>query len=232
MHDTGEAGRFTVLDGIVATVGAIVLGAIFGGIVVGLSGYDTFDEAPLSVLVLAQMPLWAALVGIPWWISRRKGTGSLVRDYRLRMAWSDIPVGLGAGVATQIAVLLFIPLYEVFGVDPDDVGESAERLGEKADDPLSIVLLVLMAVVGAAITEEICYRGLWLRALDRLPQAAAVAISSLVFAVVHLEPLSIPPLAVFGAVAAVLALRSGRLGPAIWAHVGFNALAVVGLVLG
>lgn len=227
-----EEPAFRLADAVLATIGAIVLGAIGGGILVGAAGYDSFEDAPIPVLVLAQVPLWVGLVGIPWLVSRRRGTGSLVRDLGLRMHWTDVPVGLGAGVATQLFVLLLIPLYEAFGVDPDEIGESAQELGDKAEDPLSVVLLVLMAVVGAAIAEEICYRGLWLRSLSRHGTGVAVVASALVFAVVHFEPLSIPPLFVFGVVAALLATTSGRLGPAIWAHVGFNALAVAALVAG
>lgn len=223
---------FRIADALLATVGAIVLGAVLGGVVIGLAGYDSFDEAPIRVLVLAQIPLWAGLVGIPWLISRRRGTGSLVRDYRLRMHWTDVPVGLGAGVATQIFVLLIIPIYDALGIDPDEIGESAQQLADKADDPLSVALLVLMAVVGAAVAEEICYRGLWIRALERFGAPVAIGLSSLVFAAVHFDALTIPPLFVFGVVAGVLTTRSGRLGPAIWAHVGFNALAVVALVAG
>jgi membrane protease YdiL (CAAX protease family) len=224
--------RFRPGDAVLATVGAIVVGAVFGGIVVGLAGYESFDDAPIPVLVLAQVPLWAGLVGIPWLVSRRRGSGSLVRDLGLRMHWTDVPVGLGVGVATQLLVLLLIPVYEALGVDPDEIGESAQQLGDKADDPLTVALLVLMAVVGAAVAEEICYRGLWIRALGRYGRAVAVVVSSLVFAAVHFEPLTIPPLFVFGAVAALLVTHTGRLGPAIWAHVGFNALAVAALVAG
>lgn len=228
-----ERPPFTITDAILATVGAIVLGAVGSAILIGALGYETFDEAPIEALVLAQVPLWAGLVGIPWLVSRRKGTGSLRRDYGLAVRWRDVPVGLLAGVATQLAVALLVPLYELVGVDPDDVQESAQELGDKADDPLGVALLVVMAVVGAAVTEEVCYRGLWVRALqNRFATPVAITVSAVVFGLVHLDPLATPPLALFGAVAAWLATRHGRLGPAIWAHVGFNALAVASLVGG
>lgn len=233
IEELDERPPFTITDAVLATLGAILLGAIGSALFVGGLGYDSFDEAPIEVLVAAQVPLWVGLVGIPWLISRRKGTGSLRRDYGLAMRWGDVPRGLLAGVATQIAVVVLVPLYDLFGVDPDDVQESAQELGDKADDPLGIALLVLMAVVGAAVTEEICYRGLWLRALqNRFATPVAIAVSAVVFGLVHLDPLATPPLALFGAVAAWLVTRHGRLGPAIWAHVGFNALAVASLVGG
>jgi membrane protease YdiL (CAAX protease family) len=42
--------------------------------------------------------------------------------------------------------------------------------------------------------------------------------------------LQFPALLVFGIILGVLAWRSGRLGPAIWAHLGFNVVAAAGLL--
>ena len=58
----------------------------------------------------------------------------------------------------------------------------------------------------------------------------AVAIGTAVFAAAHFEPLQFPALFVFGLVAAVLATRTGRLGPGIWAHLAFNGFAVYSLL--
>ena len=43
--------------------------------------------------------------------------------------------------------------------------------------------------------------------------------------------LSAAALVLFGLVAGWLTLRSGRLGPAIWTHVGFNGVTVLTLLL-
>ena len=51
-------------------------------------------------------------------------------------------------------------------------------------------------------------------------------LSSAVFAAVHFQALQFAGLFVFGLVAALLTVRSGRLGPAIWAHIGFNLTTV------
>ncbi|MEY2447361.1 MAG: protease family protein, partial [Acidimicrobiaceae bacterium] len=51
------------------------------------------------------------------------------------------------------------------------------------------------------------------------------------FGAAHFEPLQFPALFAFGLVAAGLATRTGRLGPGMWAHVAFNAVAVAGLLL-
>ena len=75
------------------------------------------------------------------------------------------------------------------------------------------------------------YRGFWLRAVERRAgQVAAVIGSSLLFGAIHFQLYDLPALAGFGAILALLTVRTGRLGPAIWAHVAFNITAVVGLL--
>jgi membrane protease YdiL (CAAX protease family) len=54
----------------------------------------------------------------------------------------------------------------------------------------------------------------------------AIVGSSAVFGLVHFQLLQFPALMVVGVVNAVLTLRTGRLGPAVCAHVAFNGTAV------
>jgi len=69
-----------------------------------------------------------------------------------------------------------------------------------------------------------------LRSLERLmPAAAALVVTAVVFAAMHFQPLQFLGLAAFGLVAGLLAQRTGRLGPAILAHIAFNAVAVAQL---
>jgi membrane protease YdiL (CAAX protease family) len=59
-----------------------------------------------------------------------------------------------------------------------------------------------------------------------------VVISSAVFGAIHFQIYDLPALFGFGVVAALLTVRTGRLGPAVWAHVAFNLTAVVSLLAG
>jgi membrane protease YdiL (CAAX protease family) len=94
-----------------------------------------------------------------------------------------------------------------------------------------VVCLFLVAVVGAALLEELFYRGLVLRAIAmRLGPGPAIAISSLVFGIVHFQLLDTIALSLFGALCGWLAVRHGRLGPAIWAHAAFNLTAFISLL--
>jgi membrane protease YdiL (CAAX protease family) len=93
--------------------------------------------------------------------------------------------------------------------------------------------------VGAPVVEELFFRGLVLRSLQRrFPDTAAVPLSAVVFGLAHLQALSaagllvvVTSLTALGVVLALLAVRSGRLGPAMWAHATFNAFTVVVLLL-
>ena len=83
-----------------------------------------------------------------------------------------------------------------------------------------------------AVAEEVFFRGMLQRTLARsLPIWPAMIVTSVLFGVSHFQPLQLPALAAFGLVLSLLVHRSGRLGPAIWAHVGFNATTVVALLL-
>jgi membrane protease YdiL (CAAX protease family) len=65
---------------------------------------------------------------------------------------------------------------------------------------------------------------------SRFALVLAVVASSAIFAASHLQALQFPGLFVIGAVAALGLHRTGRLGTAIWIHVGFNATAVIAVL--
>jgi hypothetical protein len=207
---------------------------VVGLVVVAVQGYAEVEEISLADQALIQAGLWFGLLGVPLWASFRKGRGP-VDDFRLTMRWYDAPLGLAVGALTQFPVLplLYLPIFWIFG--EQDVSEPARELTEKATGTGTVVLLVLVVVVGAPVIEEIFFRGLLLRSLERtaggrLGVLWPVAISSVVFGLFHFQLLQLPALVVFGLVAAVLTVRTGRLGPAIWAHVAFNATTVVVLL--
>lgn len=219
-------------DAVAATGFGLLASLVAGGLALGIADVEEFDQLAIWVLLLIQLPLWLGLAGIPWWASRTKGTGSLRRDFGLAMRWIDVPVGLAIGVATQLAFAVAAPpLYRFLGIDEDEIGETAERLVDRADDPFAVICLFFLVVIGAAVVEELCYRGLWQRAIaKRWNPTVGIVVSAVVFGAVHLQWYDFPLLTVFGLVLALLTARSGRLGPAIWAHLGFNLIALLTLL--
>jgi membrane protease YdiL (CAAX protease family) len=224
--------RWGMGDAVLGLVLTIVVPTAVAVAVVVASGRDDLDDISLWATALLQVPLWAGLLGAPLWASYLKGRRSLADDFGLRMKPMDVPLGLAVGFVGQIVLLLLLSLvYHLLGVDIDKVGETAEELTEGATDAVGVILLVLIVGLAAPVFEELFYRGLWLRAIERRAGTVAAVIgSSVLFGVVHFEPYDLPALIGFGAIAAVLTVRTGRLGPAIWAHVAFNITAVVGLL--
>jgi len=152
-----------------------------------------------------------------------------VVDFGLRQRWFDPPFGIVVGLATQIVVgILYVQLERLHVVDPNKVGDEARALIDTATATFgSKVLLVLLVVVATPIVEELFFRGLLLRALEkRLGTGWAIALSALLFGLAHFQLQEFPALVVFGLVAAFLTVRTNRLGPSIWAHVAFNGITV------
>jgi len=189
---------------------------------------------PLVVLTAVNIPLWFGLAGVPW-LARRAGL-NWSRDLGWAMRWRDVPLGLVFGVALQF---LLVPLYElvfwVFG--EHDVSGPARSLAGMVSSPWDVAAIVVMTIVAAPLCEEIAFRGMLFGGIREMEAghvgsgvAVAVVVSSLVFAGSHFQLLQFPGLLFFGTAAALLFHRSGRLGLAVWTHVGFNLTTVVLLV--
>lgn len=240
---------------IIIFIGAQVISSVIYGIVQSNTSYDFTAPAgvgaavgqassqfasgqafaisvppPLWLTALMQIPLWLGLGGAPLWFAIKKGKG-VVADLGLRMKAIDVPIGLAIGVACQLLLvpLVYLLLRPLLG--EKDVSAAARELTDRATDPLSIVLVFLIVGIGAPIAEEIYFRGMAQRIFGRrLGHWGAIVAAAAFFAATHLQPLQFPALLLFGVILGYMAWRSGRIGSAIWAHVGFNVVAAVGLV--
>jgi membrane protease YdiL (CAAX protease family) len=194
---------------------------------------DEIDELPLSLVALSQVGLWVGLLGVPWAVTRLKGRG-MVADLQVRIERRDLWQGglLGALLQVPVLPLLYWPILTLLDRDPGELSEPAEALTDRADSPISVLLLVLIVGLGAPIIEEIFYRGLFMGALRKrgMGPVATIGISSVVFGLSHGQLLQLPALVLAGVLFGVLAHRAGRLGPAIAAHVAFNMVTVVSLL--
>lgn len=182
-------------------------------------------EADLTVgaLLASSLFLWVFLIGMPLFATTVKGEGP-VRDLGLRFRWIDLAAfPLGAALQAVVVPALYWPILELLDRSESDVENEARQLVDSASGP-GILLLVLVVAIGAPFAEELFYRGLLLRAVEkRWTLVAGAVVATLVFALAHLQGIQLPALLLFGAVASYLAARTGRLGPSILCHVGFNA---------
>lgn len=195
---------------------------------------DEADQLSLGWMAAAQVGRWVGFLGVPLVVARLKG-GGLVDDFGLRAKLQDTWVGGAWGAFTQLVLagLLYLPIFWLTDINADDLSKPAREISDRATDPFGVVMLVLIVGVAAPIFEEIFYRGLVLRSVERrVGTWPAVGITGLVFGLSHFQLLQLPALVLFGVVAGALTVRSGRLGPAIAAHVVFNMVAVVTLLQG
>lgn len=199
-------------------------------------GYSADDidakRYSLAFLALGYPPLWLGFVGAPVWAAATRGAG-VVKDFGLRVRAIDLPVGAASGVAAQFLLVpaVSVPIFWLTNTDLDKLSEPARELGAKANTPGGVLLMFLIVGIGAPIAEELFFRGLVLRTMEkRFGTAWAVVGSSVVFGATHFQPLQFPALTAVGAVFALLAVRTGRLGPAIAAHMAFNTATVIVLV--
>ena len=190
----------------------------------GTIGRDEPDPAPtIAGLVVGSLFLWAFLIGVPLVATSRKGGGP-ARDLGLRFRWIDLAAfPLGCALQALVIPALYWPILEILDRSDGDVENEARELVDAASGP-GVLALVLVVAVGAPFAEELFYRGLLLRAVEkRWTLAAGAVAATVVFALAHLQGIQLPALLLFGAVATYLAARTGRLGPSILCHVGFNA---------
>jgi membrane protease YdiL (CAAX protease family) len=183
-----------------------------------------------SVLVLSQL---VALLGLALWLAQLMRLPAR-EAFALRPAapvhWLMV---VAAAFPLQVAggALQFTIVHSL----PED--SPMRRLMEETigqfvavDSAFDLIMLFLAAVVTAAVCEEFLFRGLLLQLLRRRAGwGSAIAWSAGLFAVYHLNPVVLLPVALVGAYLGILVWRSGSLYPAILAHALNNGLALFGL---
>lgn len=233
-----------ILLGFVFIVVAVALSTIVGLAIVGLDAVESLAEGDLSgtdavvLLGLTTVAQSAAMGAWPIIVARWKGRG-VAEDFGLR--FRPVDIGMGLGVAFVMLVLaggVGYALTEALDVGGDEA-TNTEIISDAADTQ-ALWIIVIAAVVLAPLVEELFFRGLCLRAIQkRLGTTAAVIGSTVLFTIPHFANPSLAGTAVLfsvigmvGFLLALLVVRTGRLGPAIVAHAAFNAVGVLGVLAG
>jgi membrane protease YdiL (CAAX protease family) len=189
-------------------------------------GADTSGTLTIRELSVAAVASWAAFAVALYLVSERVGTGDLIVDYRVAVRLIDL-LAVPAGVAAQVVLIpiLYWPLQQLWpGTFSDErLEERALELVDQASGS-SVVLLVLVVAVGAPIFEELVYRGLLQRSIcASVGRWWGLVAAAAWFSLIHLAPVEYPGLFVAGLVFGAGLVLTDRLGPAILAHVAFNA---------
>lgn len=189
-------------------------------------------------IVLGLAGQYVGNLGVLWLLSRFKDDASLGFQVEPRDALYIVP-----GLLLQLALaLLLLPLADLLFPDGQPPQQIAEIIGNAETSTLLKLSLVFAAVVLAPVTEEVIFRGVLLKALRNHSQWFIMVTTAAVFSVVHVlgfdferfwasAALVLPPIFLLGLVLARITLRTGRLGPAIFLHSGWNLLAALVLLI-
>ncbi|MHB8294193.1 MAG: CPBP family intramembrane glutamic endopeptidase [Acidimicrobiales bacterium] len=225
---TASWGLGDALAGLVAAVAGSILTE---GIYAAIAGSTRLT---FGMFLADLLGVWVGFAGAPVAASYLKGQRSLAADFGLRLRLRvDAPLGIAVGVGAQLLVvpLLYLPFELLNPQLSRSLAKPAVQIASLASGPSYIALMAVVVLVVPPI-EELFFRGLLLRSLERrIGGLAAIAVSALVFGLAHYEPLQLLGLVVFGVALAVLARWTGRLGAGIFAHAAFNATAMVALAL-
>lgn len=160
---------------------------------------------------------------VPMAIAAQRGAATLreifarlgVRRFeRSALKWMAAAVG---------AYLLFAFAYSLLIVEP--------KQEDIADGFGPIPLQILLIVIAAPVSEEVCFRGMLFGGLrEKLPRLGAALLAGLIFGGLHALTgvTAVPPLIVFGFVLALLYEKTGSIVPCIVLHMLNNSVALLG----
>jgi membrane protease YdiL (CAAX protease family) len=189
----------------------VVLASVFVlyAVQIGLAG------AGAPVLVAATTGHVVVTLGLGFVVLRKLGRTVVGLTWpRPRFLAAGALVGVSAWYVNLLIVLLLRP--------PGDA-RALEALVEQT--PLVPTILAIALV--PAISEELVFRGVLLRALaTRLRASLAIALAAAVFAVYHLFPPQMVSTFLLGLVLGYLTLRAGSVVPAMLAHLLNNTIAI------
>ncbi len=222
--------RWGVLDALltVPVAFAVALAAAIPAIV--LFGADNEN----ALVALSSIGQFGSMVWWVWWVSRRKGRNSLALDFGLTATLGDLARGVGIAVGLLIVGgVVGTAVAGLLDVDTDDAGNT--QILDDASSSAWFWLIALVVTSVGPIAEELVFRGLLLRSLQRRwGDAVAVIGSALVFALPHITDGTFggqivlwSQILVWGVLFAVAAVHYGRLGPVLVAHMLVNVVGTV-----
>lgn len=145
------------------------------------------------------------------------------------ISWKLTGISLLLGAASTILTDELDRLLNPFIKMPQELQDMIFDL-LKFDSWQEGVALFIAAVLMAAVIEEMLFRGLLQRALERrLGVAPGLVLSALAFALIHFNPWWMAQILILGITLGVLAWRSDSIFPSILVHGVNNAIALTAL---
>ena len=188
------------------------------------AGETTLTNLPQAILLVVAYIIFGVAI---WLVARQFG------DPREVLALRRTPLIQGLGLAVGG---LIIGVAAAAALEPIFHGSASQGITVGDIDTLTagvaFGLSALTIVVGAAVTEELYFRGLLYSRLDaRFGVASAVVGSAGIFGLAHFAPNTFPALFALGIVLGLVRMRSSSVWPGMAIHGANNVIAVVGLLL-
>jgi membrane protease YdiL (CAAX protease family) len=212
-------GPWTAVLGVVLALGTGVVLGLPGA----LAGHKANGELTTFGNVFAQAATAVGFLLVPMAIAAQHGA----RDMREVLSRLGVrlfgPAALKWMAAAVGVYLLFAAVYSLLIVEPHQK-DIAEGFG-------AVPVKLLLIVVAAPVSEEVCFRGMLFGGLrEKLPRLAAALVCGLIFGGLHALTgvTAVPPLIVFGFLLALLYEKTGSIVPGILLHMLNNSIALIG----
>jgi membrane protease YdiL (CAAX protease family) len=181
------------------------------------------DELSDTANALVQMATAIGFLVVPLGVALTRGAPTLREAWR-RLGVRRFPLSATKWMLAAIgAYLLFAAVYVALVGEPKQE-DIAEELGP-------VPMQVLLIVIAAPISEEVCFRGMLFGGLrERMPRLAAALVSGLVFGALHAATgvSTVPVLVGFGFILALLYEKTGSIVPGIVLHMLNNSVGLLG----
>jgi membrane protease YdiL (CAAX protease family) len=212
----------------------VAAGSVASLILQGLASV-LFPGSRAATLLLGEIGLWAAFAATCLLVSRKYGTGRLSVDFGLRFKPSDILAGCVAFVAAFFVAAIVGGLFAHTRFH----GSNTQILTGQKGSTTGIIVVTLIASVGAPIFEELFFRGFLRTALAARLGSGAILAQAMLFGLAHFQiGLGWQNLSVvvaitgLGLVLGYTAQRTGRLAAGMLGHGLFNLVVTLTIAFG
>jgi membrane protease YdiL (CAAX protease family) len=208
------------------TLSYFALQGVCTAIIIAATQADLATPAPMSIIsgLMASAVVQLMLL---WLYLRKDGRMEALGLYD----FGRIPLHKATGLAISlvIAAMAFNFVYANYvipGVGMQD--DVAKMLAGIPPTPLNMAVMFFAMTIAAPVVEELLFRGLLQNALAKyVPSWGAILLSSLLFALVHLQLYAIPALMSLSIAFGYLYHRTGSLRTNIILHMANNVFALV-----
>jgi uncharacterized protein len=199
-------------------IGVLLLVLIDGGLLfLSLSGQKGQLAQSWLLVVVQLIYLLPVLIifawrGIPW---KSLGFG--------KFDWSTLALGCGLLIGSYMIILFHNMILMVLGIETQ--GDEITKLFELLDTP---TWFFFVGAILAPLVEEIFFRGFLFQGFRaKYGWLSAMLLSSGIFAVAHLDPVSLIPTFILGNLLAYLYHRSNSIWPGVILHTLVNTFGLV-----